>query len=48
MKVPPIRYCADIEASRRFYLALGSELGVTGVGGPPAARAWSRPPAVRS
>lgn len=27
MKVLPIRYCADIEASRRFYLALGLELG---------------------
>ncbi len=27
MRVLPIRYCADIEASRRFYLALGLELG---------------------
>lgn len=27
MRVLPIRYCADVEASRRFYLALGLELG---------------------
>ena len=27
MRVLPIRYCADIEASTRFYRALGLELG---------------------
>ena len=27
MRVLPIRYCADVEASTRFYRALGLELG---------------------
>ena len=27
MRVLPIRYCADVEASTRFYSALGLELG---------------------
>jgi hypothetical protein len=45
MKVMPIRYSADVEASVRFYAALGLEAGVsdTPPRGPQAHRAVSRP-----